>query len=180
MISLQAKSKAISVMEGLGLHPVIAEIGEIEIPENVSVKKYESLKKALRKEDFELVNNKENVLAEKIKYLVIEMIYYAEELPETNFSDYISNKLHLNYSYLSRCFSKIKSITIERFIIAHKIERTKQLLLFNGMTLSEIAWKLQYSSTSHLSSQFKKVTGLTPSLFKKLKFKKPIPQDIYE
>ena len=133
------------------------------------------MKKALRKEDFELVNNKESVLVEKIRYLVIEMIYYAEELPETNFSDYIGNKLHLNYTYLSRCFSKIKSITIEHFIIAHKIERVKQLLLYNDMTLSEIAWKLRYSSTSHLSSQFKKVTGLTPSLFKKLKSKILIP-----
>jgi AraC-like DNA-binding protein len=129
------------------------------------------LKQALRKEDFELVNDKERVLAEKIRYLIIEMIYYAEELPEVNYSDYISNKLHLSYTYLSRCFSKMKSIKIERFIITHKIERVKQLLLYNDMTLSEIAWKLRYSSTSHLSSQFKKVTGFTPSLFKKLKFK---------
>jgi AraC-like DNA-binding protein len=95
------------------------------------------------------------------------MIHYSEELPEINYSDYISNKLHLDYTYLSRCFSKIRGMTIRQFIIVQKIKRVKQLLLYNGMTLAEIAWKLHYSSTSHLSSQFKKVTGLTPSDFKK-------------
>jgi len=167
MISLNAKTRAMAVMKSLGLHPVVADIGEVEIPDNVSSKKYDLLRRALRREDFDVVNNKETILAEKIRYLVIEMIHYSEELPEINFSDYISTKLHLDYTYLSRCFSKINDITIQQFIIAQKIERVKQLLLYNDLTLSEIAWRLQYSSTSHLSSQFKKVTGLTPSLYKK-------------
>jgi len=167
MISLNAKTRALAVLKSLGLHPVAAEIGEVEIPDNVTSKKYDLLKRALRREDFELVNNKETILVEKIRYLVIEMIHYSEELPEINYSDYISNKLHLDYTYLSRCFSKIRGMTIRQFIIVHKIKRVKQLLLYNDMTLSEIAWKLHYSSTSHLSSQFKKVTGLTPSDYKK-------------
>ena len=167
MISLNAKTRAVAVLQSLGLHPVVADIGEVEIPDSVSPKKYDLLRKALRREDFELVNNKETILVEKIRYLVIEMIHYSDELPENNFSDYISARLHLDYTYLSRCFTKIKNITIRQFIIDQKIERVKQMLLFDDMTLSEIAWKLQYSSTSHLSSQFKKITGLTPSLYKK-------------
>ena len=103
------------------------------------------------------------------------MIYYREELPNTNYSYYISKKLKINYTYLSKFFSKVKKITIEHFIINHKIEMVKQLLSYNELTLSEIALKLNYSSTAHLSAQFKKVTGITPSIFKKLKYKKLTP-----
>jgi AraC-like DNA-binding protein len=172
MISLTAKTRALAVMESLGLHPIVADIGEVEIPDNVSSKKYDLLRRALRREDFEVVNNKETIIVEKIRYLVIEMIHYTEELPEINFSDYLSTKLHLDYTHLSRCFSKTRNITIQQFIIAQKIERVKNLLHYADMTLSEIAWKLQYSSTSHLSSQFKKVTGLSPSDYKKMMINK--------
>jgi len=168
MISLSAKTRALAVLKSLGLHPEVADIGEVEIPDNVSSKKFDLLKRALRKEDFDLINNKEGILAEKVKYLVVEMIHYSQELPDINFSDYISDKLHLDYTYLSRCFSKIKNMTIQQFIISQKIERVKQLLLYNDLTLSEIAWRLQYSSTSHLSAQFKKVTGISPSDFKRM------------
>ena len=167
MISLSAKTRALAVLRSLGLHPVVADIGEVEIPDTVSSKKYDLLKRALRREDFDLIHNKEIILAEKVKYLVIEMIHYSNELPDINFSDYLSEKLHLDYAYLSRCFSRIRNITIQQFIIGQKIERVKQLLLYNDLTISEIAWQLHYSSTSHLSAQFKKVTGLSPSVFKK-------------
>jgi AraC-like DNA-binding protein len=172
MISVTAKTRALAVMKSLGLHPVVADIGEVEIPDIVSSKKYDLLRRALRREDFEVVNDKETILVEKIRYVVIEMIHYTEEFPETNFSDYISTKLHLDYTHLSRCFSRTNNITIQQFIIAQKIERVKNLLLYADMTLSEIAWKLQYSSTSHLSSQFKKVTGLSPSDYKKMMINK--------
>jgi len=167
MISLDARTRALAILRNLGLRPIGEEIGEVVIPDNITSGKYDLMRQALRGEDFDLVYDKEEIFVEKIRYLVIEMIHYSEELPETNFSNYISDKLHLDYTYLSRCFSKIRGMTIREYIIAHKIKRVKQLLLYNDMTLAEIAWKLNYSSTSHLSSQFKKVTGLTPSVYKK-------------
>jgi AraC-like DNA-binding protein len=163
------------VMQSLGLHPVMIEIGEVEIEEKLSIKKYDTLKEALLREDFELIIDSATILVEKIRTLVIEMIHYSDEVPSINFSDYISKKLQVNYTYLSKFFSKVTSITIEHFIIAHKIEKVKQLLLYNELTLSEIAWKLHYSSTAHLSAQFKKVTGTTPSDFKKSESKHLIP-----
>ncbi len=167
MINANTRRRALQLLEGLGLHPVVADVGEVEIPDSISSKKYELLKRALRKEDFELVNNKQIILVEKIKYLIIEMIHYSDELPEVKISDYLSDKLHLDYTYLARCFSKIKKMNIREFIIEEKIKKVKQLLLSGDEKLSEIAWKLQYSSTSHLSSQFKKVTGVTPTAYKK-------------
>jgi AraC-like DNA-binding protein len=115
-----------------------------------------------------LVTEKENTLIKKIESLVFNMIYCTDELPPTKYSDYISKNLGVNYTYLSKLFSKVKSITIEHYIIAHKIERVKQLMLDKDLTLSEIAWKLHYSSTAHLAAQFKKVTGQTSSFFRKL------------
>lgn len=174
MISLRSKSEVKAIIETVGVKPLAVEIGEVEIPEKLSVNNYYALQKALKEHDFELVHDKEIILIEKVKCLVIDMIY-AEELPNTNYSYYISKKLKVNYTRLSKFFSKIKKITIEQFIIAHKIERAKQLLSYNELTLSEIAMKLNYSSTAHLSAQFKKVTGVTPSIFKKLKYKRLLP-----
>ena len=171
MINSGTRARALAIIEKLGLHPVRAEIGEVEISEEVSSREYEMLKRALRKEDVELESNKQIILVEKIKYLVIEMVHYSEELPDVKVSDYLSEKLHHDYTYLSRCFSKIKKMNIRDFIIEEKIKRVKQLLLANDLTLSEIAWRLQYSSTSHLSSQFKKVTGVTPTAYKKFVLK---------
>jgi AraC-like DNA-binding protein len=138
---------------------------------------YDMPEETLIKNDFDVVAAKELILIEKIKSVIIEMIHDSDELPNIKYSEYLSKKLKVNYTYLSKLFSKAKNTTIEHFIIAHKIERVKQLLLFNEFTLSEIAWKLHYSSTAHLSAQFKKVTGLTPSRFKKLKYKKLIPPE---
>jgi len=174
MINANTRRRAIQLLESLGLHPIVADVGEVEIPDSISSKKYDLLKRALSKEDFELVNNKQVILVEKIKYLVTEMIQNSDELPDAKISDYLSDKLHLDYTYLSRCFSKIKKMNIREFIIEEKIKRVKQLLLSEDLTLSEIAWKLQYSSTSHLSSQFKKVTGVTPSAYKKFVLKNEI------
>ena len=114
------------------------------------------------------------MLIEKIKNIIVEMIHYSEEPPVLNFSAYLSEKLNYDYNYLSNLFSEVKGTTIEHFIIAHKIEKAKELLIYNELTLTEIAEKLHYSNVAHLSNQFKKVTGLTPSFFKKMKHKRLI------
>ena len=120
----------------------------------------------------ELIEDKKAVIIEKIKNVIIEMIHYEDEIPKVNFSDYLSSKLNYNYTYLANLFSETEAITIEHYIIMHKIERVKELIVYDDLNLSEIAWKLHYSSVAHLSHQFKKVTGLTPSFFKSLKNKK--------
>lgn len=118
------------------------------------------------------MEEKKTILIEKIKTIVIEMIHYSDDPPLLNFSDFLSKKLGYNYRYLSTLFSELKGITIEHYVISHKIEKAKELLIYNELTLTEIAEKLHYSSVAHLSNQFKKVTGLTPSFFKKMKHKR--------
>jgi len=175
MTTVSSQKQVKSIVEKLGLQLVSIDIGEIEVGEILSARQYEKLKESLYQNDFEMISGKENILTEKIKNVVIEMIHYSDEMPVIKYSSYISSKLKTNYTYLSKIFSRVKNVTIEHFIILHKIERVKQLLLFNDLTLSEIAWKLHYSSTAHLSAQFKKITGITPSLFKKLKYKNLVP-----
>ena len=175
MTTVSSQKQVKSIVEKLGLQLVSIDIGEIEVGEILSAQQYEKLKESLHQNDFEMISGKENILTEKIKNVVIEMIHYSDEMPVIKYSSYISSKLKTNYTYLSKIFSRVKNVTIEHFINLHKIERVKQLLLFNDLTLSEIAWKLHYSSTAHLSAQFKKITGITPSLFKKMKFKNLVP-----
>ena len=127
------------------------------------------LTKALLRSGLELMEDKKSILIEKIKNCVIELIHYNEDLPRINFSEYLAEKLHYDYKYLSSLFSEVKGTTIEHFIIAHKIERVKELLMYDELSLTEISYKLNYSSVAHLSMQFKKVTGLTPTFFKKMK-----------
>ena len=127
------------------------------------------------------MDDKKAMLVEKIKNVIVEMVHYADELPETNFSDYLSEKLNHNYTYLSNLFSEVKGITIEHYIIIHKIEKVKELIIYDELNLTEIAYKLNYSSVAHLSNQFKKITGLTPSFFKKLKDKRRSPlEDVWK
>src|SRR5215510_12979861 len=175
MTTVPSQKQVKSIVEDLGLQLFSIDIGEKEVGENLSDQQYATLKENLHQNDFELISGKENILTEKIKNVIIEMIHYSDELPMIKYSSYISSRLKTNYTYLSKIFSKVKNITIEHFIILHKIERVKQLLLYNDLTLSEIAWKLHYSSTAHLSAQFKKIIGMTPSLFKKLKRKNLTP-----
>jgi AraC-like DNA-binding protein len=127
------------------------------------------------KSGLELMDDKKAILIEKIKNLVVEMVHYSEEVPKMNFSDFLSEKLNLDYTYLANLFSEVTGLTIEQYIIAHKIERVKELLIYDELTLTEISYRLNYSSVAHLSNQFKKVTGLTPSFFKQLKYNKRIP-----
>jgi AraC-like DNA-binding protein len=159
-------------LKKLGLHYVIVDLGMVEIMEDIAPKQFEKLKANLLKSGLELLDNKKSILIEKIKNVITEMIHYSNELPKTNYSDYISQKLNYDYTYLSNIFSEVKGITIQQFIIIHKIERVKELLLYDEHNLTEISYKLHYSSVSHLSKQFKKVTGLSPSFYKKLKEKR--------
>ena len=161
-----------SELENLGLHFKTVDLGEVTIEEELNAAQYKKLQSGLSKFGLELMEDKKSILIEKIKNIVVEMIHYSDELPATNFSDYLSEKLHYDYHYLSNLFSEVKGTTIEQYIIAHKIERVKELLVYEKLTLTEIAYKLHYSSVAHLSNQFKKVTGLTPSFFKKMKDKR--------
>ena len=159
-------------LETLDLHPMVVELGEVTIKENISGEKHELLKIALSKSGLELMDDKKKILIERVKNVIVEMVHYADEPPQTNFSDYIAKKLGYDYTYLSNLFSEVKGTTIEQFIIAHKVERVKELLLYDELSITQIAYKLGYSSIGHLSNQFKKVTGLTPSFFRQMKHKR--------
>jgi YesN/AraC family two-component response regulator len=174
MVSLRCKLIVKDELEKMGVHFTTVELGEVEIKEELSPEQQQLFKAALLRFGLELMEDKKSMLIEKIKNIVVEMIHYAEEPPVLNFSTYLSEKLNYDYNYLSNLFSEVKGTTIEHFIISHKIERAKELLIYNELTLTQIAEKLHYSNVSHLSNQFKKVTGLTPSFFKKMKHKRLI------
>lgn len=159
-------------LKKLGLHFIVVDLGEVEIMENISQQVRDELKASLLKSGLELMEDKKAMLIEKIKTLITEMVHYADEMPKVNFSVYISEKLNYDYTYLANIFSEVKGITIEHYIIAHKIERVKELLLYDELNLTQISYKMNYSSVAHLSNQFKKVTGLTPSHYKGLKDKR--------
>jgi len=162
-------------IKGLGLHFIVVDLGEVEIMENISREQREQLTIALHKSGLELMDDKRAVLIERIKNAIIEMIHHADEVIKINFSDYLSKKLDHDYTYLANLFSEVQGTTIEQFIISHKIERIKELIIYDELNITEIAWKMNYSSVAHLSNQFKKVTGLSPSHFKKLKDKRRKP-----
>jgi AraC-like DNA-binding protein len=171
MVSLRCKMAVKEELRKLGLHFIILDLGEVEIMEDLSTDELEQLRMGLLSSGLELMDDKKTVLIDKIKNVIIQMIHYMEELPSTKYSDYISQKLDYDYTYLSNIFSEVKGITIQQFIISHKIEKIKELIIYNELNLTEISYKLQYSSVAHLSNQFKKVTGMTPTQFKNLKTK---------
>lgn len=172
MVSLRCKMLVKDELEKLGLHYVLVDLGMVEIMENITPEQHKMLGENLLKSGLELLDDKKSILIEKVKAVIIEMIHYADDLPLVNYSDYISEKLGYDYTYLANTFSEVKGITIQQFIIIHKIEKVKELLLYDELNLTEIAFKLHYSSVAHLSNQFKKITGLTPSFYKKLKEKR--------
>ncbi len=161
-------------LEKLGLHAEYVHIGEVEIQENILPKQLEHLDINLRKSGLELMDDKKSILVERIKSSIIELAHFAEEQIRVNLSEYLSEKLNYDYTYLANLFSDVKGMTIENFYIRHKIEKVKELIVYGEFTLTEIAWKMHYSSVAHLSNQFKKITGLSPSHFKKLKNKRRI------
>jgi len=172
MVSLRCKMMVKEELKKLGIHYVIVELGMVEILEDISKKQHKQLKENLLRSGLELLDDKRSILIEKIKNVITELVLYSDELPKVNYSDYISEKLGYDYTYLANTFSEVKGITIQQFIITHKIERVKELLLYDELNLTEISYKLNYSSVAHLSNQFKKVTGLSPSFYKQLKQKR--------
>jgi YesN/AraC family two-component response regulator len=171
MVSIRCKMLVKSELKKLGLHFTKVELGEVEVKE-ITPEQREQLKTELLKAGLELMEDKRAILIERIKSIIVEMVHYADDPPKINFSVYLSEKLNYDYTYLANLFSEVTGTTIESYVIAHKIERAKELLIYDELTLSEISYRLNYSSVAHLSNQFKKVTGLTPTFFKHLKHKK--------
>ncbi len=159
----------------LGLHFILVDLGEVDIMENITSEQREQLKVALDDSGLELMDDKRAVLIEKIKNVIVEMVHHHDALIKVNFSEYLSEKLNHDYTYLANLFSEVQGTTIEQFIISHKIERIKELIIYDELNITEIAYKMNYSSVAHLSNQFKKMTGLSPSHFKQLKEKRRSP-----
>jgi len=172
MVCIRCKMVVKSELDKLGLHYSTVELGEAEIIEDISKEQMKSLAFALKKTGLELMDDKKSILVEKIKLLIIELVHYTDDQIKTNLSDYLSEKLKYNYTYLANLFSEVKGTTIEQFYLNHKIEKVKELLVYDELNLTEIAFKLHYSSVAHLSNQFKKMTGLTPTHFKNLRHKR--------
>ncbi len=172
MVSLRCKMMVKEELKKLGMRYVFVDLGVIEVLEDITPELHDKLKINLLKSGLELLDDKKAILIERIKNVIIEMIHYMDELPKENYSDFISEKLNYDYTYLSNIFSEVKGITIQQFIIIHKIEKVKELLLYDELSLTEISYKLHYSSVAHLSNQFKKITGLSPSFYKQLKLKR--------
>ena len=169
MVSLRCKMIVQQELEKLGIPFLSIDLGLVETKDTITEQQHDDLKSNLELVGLELLDDKRSILIDKIKNVIIEMIHYNEEVPRVNYSVFISEKLGYDYTYLSNIFSEVKGITIQQFIIIHKIERVKELLLYDELNLTEISFRLNYSSVSHLSNQFKKVTGLTPSFFKQIR-----------
>jgi len=168
MVSLRCKMMVKSELDNLNLDYRSIELGEVMLKQPISEAERFLLKEALHKSKLELMDDTKAMLIEKIINIIVEMVHYTDELPQVNFSEFLSEKLEQDYHKLAEVFSKTKGITIERFIILHKVERIKELIIYNELNLTEISYKLHYSSVAHLSNQFKQVTGLTPTFFKNL------------
>ena len=172
MVSLRCRMVVQEELRKLGLRYINIDLGKVEIPDEITHKQHEQLKANLLVWGLELLDDKKDILAERITNLIIEMIHYSDGILKINNSEYLSEKLGYDYTYLSNIFTKKKGITIQQFIIMHKIEKIKELLLYDELSLSEISYILHYSSVAHLSNQFKKITGVTPSDYKRLKIKR--------
>jgi AraC-like DNA-binding protein len=175
MVSARCKMVVKEELKKLGLHFMVVDLGEVDVMEDVTASQREQLKAAFLLSGLELMDDKRAVLIEKIKNVIIEMVHHSDEVIKINFSNYLSEKLNHDYTYLANLFSEVQGTTIEQFLISHKVERIKELIIYGELNITEIAWKMNYSSVAHLSNQFKKVTGLSPSHFKNLKDKRRSP-----
>ena len=175
MVSNRCKMAVKEELKKLGLHFIIVELGEVEIMESITAEQREHLQEGLQHSGLQLMDDKRAVLIEKIKAVVIEMVHHTDEMIKINFSDYLSSSLNYDYTYMSNLFSEVQGTTLEKFVIAHKIEKIKEYISYGELNMSEIAWKMNYSSVAHLSHQFKKTTGLSPTHFKTLRDMKRNP-----
>jgi len=166
MVSLRCKLVVDEELKKLGFEAIAVDLGQVEIAETPSAGQYDQIRQALEKAGFELLKDKKDILVQQVKNIIVELVHYRGEPLILNLSVYLSNRLDYDYTYVSNLFSEQSGITIEKFYIYHKIERVKELLSYNELTLTEIAFEMQYSSVAHLSNQFKKVTGFTPSQFR--------------
>lgn len=175
MVSLRCKLVVIAALDSLGVQYGTVELGEVKLAEPLTEQQYQQLSSILMKTGLELMDSKKAIVVEKIKNIIVEMVHYSDEFPRVNFSNHLSETLEYNYTYLANLFSQTTGITIEHYVILQKVERIKELLLYDELNIAEISYQLNYSSAAHLSSQFKKITGLTPSYFKKIRqFRKRI------
>ena len=175
MVSNRCKMAVKEELKKLGLHFIVVELGEVEIMEKISAEQRVLLQEGLVNSGLELMDDRRSVLIERIKNVIVDMVHHSDEEIRVNFSHYLSEKLNHDYTYLANLFSEVQGTTIEQFIIAHKIERIKELIIYGELNITEIAWKMNYSSVAHLRKKKKKMTGLTPSHFKKLKDKRRSP-----
>jgi len=173
MVSIRCQMAVKYELEKFGLHYTNVDLGEAEILEDISMEQWDNLNGSLKKIGLELLDDKQDILVEKIKAIIIGLVHNTDDQIKINLSGYLSEKLNHNYTYLGKLFSEVKGITIEKFYLAHKIEKVKELLIYDELKLTEIAWKLHYSSVAHLSNQFRRITGLAPSQFKNLKNTRP-------
>jgi AraC-like DNA-binding protein len=168
MVSLRCKMMVRSVLNKLEIEFKSIELGEVELMKIPSESNRIALQEELHKSGLELMDDKKAILIESIINIIVEMVHYSDDLPKINFSDFLAKKLGQEYHKMAETFSKTKGITIEHFIILHKIERIKELIIYDKLNLTEISYKMNYSSVAHLSNQFKQITGLTPTFFKSL------------
>lgn len=175
MVSIRCKMVVKEELTKLGLHFILVDLGEVDIMETISSETREQLKRSLQQSGLELMDDKRAMLIEKIKNVIIESVHHSDETIKINFSNYLSEKLHHDYTYLANLFSEVQGTTIEQFLISHKVERIKELIIYGELNITEIARKMNYSGVAHLSNQFKKVTGLSPSHFKRLKDRRRSP-----
>ena len=171
MVSNRCKMVVKEILKELDLHFMVVELGEVDVMETLTSEQRQHLREQLEEAGLELMDDKRAVLIEKIKSIIIQMIHHSSEVIKVNFSDYLSEKLNHNYTYLANLFSEVQGTTIEQYIISHKVERIKELIAYGEHNITEIAYQMNYSSVAHLSSQFKKVIGLSPSHFKQMKNK---------
>lgn len=174
MVCLCCKKTVAAELSNLNLTYSDLELGEVRLSKPILEAERSALKERLHEFGLELMDDQRAILVEKVVTIIVDMIHHSDEVPDTNFSVYLTNALNQDYHYLSTLFSKTKGVTIEHFIILHKIERVKELIMYDELNLTEISYKLNYSSIAHLSNQFKKITGLTPTFFRSIKNKKRI------
>ena len=175
MVSSRCKMAVKDALKKIGLHFVVVDLGEIEIMEDITAEQREQLQILLKESGLELMGDKRGILIEKIKKILFEMVNQTDGMLKINLPEYLKEKLDQDYTYMASLFSEVQGITIGQFLIVQKVERIKEMILFGELNMTEIAWKMNYSSVAHLSNQFKKVTGLTPTHFKQLKDKRRSP-----
>lgn len=176
-INLAAKVILQETLDKLGIQYEMNGMGEVHIDGSIEPEKYKALQSNLKKYGIEIINNPKNALVQRIKEVIIDLVYSDSKLPDSKISAYIADKMNLSYSYLAKIFAEVTFTSIENFMILQRVERVKKLIVEEKLTCTEVAWKMNYSSVAHLSNQFKKTTGLSPTVFQRIIERRNNPQD---